>query len=56
MLFHNNSDHILDALPLVLTGLRDAGFRFVTLDELVYTDDYYVDNNGIQHKSNASQN
>lgn len=49
VLFHNNSDHVLDALPLVLTALRGQGFKFVTLAELVATKDYTVDNNGIQH-------
>ena len=51
ILCHNNSDHILDALPMVLTGLRANGFRFVTMSELVLTEGYTVDNNGIQHKS-----
>ncbi len=51
VLFHNNSDHVLDALPLVLAALKDAGFRFVKLSELVATGGYTVDNNGIQHIS-----
>lgn len=49
VLMHNNSDHVLDALPLVLTGLRANGFKFVTLSELVMTENFIVDNNGIQH-------
>lgn len=49
VLFHNNSDHVLDALPMVLTALKSKGFRFVTLSELVATEGYTVDNNGIQH-------
>ncbi len=51
VLFHNNSDHVLDALPIVLKTLRSRGFRFVTLSEMVAVDGYTVDNNGIQHKS-----
>lgn len=51
VLFHNNSDHVLDALPLVLKALKEQGFRFVTLSELVATGGYTIDNNGIQHKS-----
>jgi len=49
ILFHNNSDHVLDALPLVLSALKEAGFEFVTLSQLVATKGYTVDNNGIQH-------
>lgn len=51
VLFHNNSDHVLDALPLVLGALKSAGFKFVTLSELVATSGYTIDNNGIQHKA-----
>ena len=51
VLFHNNSDHVLDALPLVLTALKNAGFRFVKLSELVATEDCTVDANGVQHKN-----
>lgn len=50
ILFHNNSDHVLDALPLVLTALKGKGFKFVTLSELVRVENFIVDNNGIQHK------
>ncbi len=49
VLFHNNSDHVLDALPLVLSALKEQGFEFVTLSELVATEGYSIDNNGIQH-------
>lgn len=51
VLFHNNSDHILDALPKILSALKEKGFRFVVLSELVATDGFSVDNNGIQHKN-----
>lgn len=51
VLFHNNSDNILEALPLVLANLKSSGYKPVTMSELVYADDYYIDNNGIQHKN-----
>ena len=50
VLFHNNSDHVLDALPLVLMGLKNKGFRFVGLSELVATEGFTVDHTGMQHK------
>ncbi len=56
VLFHNNSDHVLDALPLVLIGLKEKGFKFVGLSDLVATDNYTIDNNGIQHKNNQGEN
>ncbi|HOO22855.1 MAG TPA: polysaccharide deacetylase family protein [Clostridia bacterium] len=48
ILFHNNSDHILEALPLVLIGLKNKGLKGVRLDALVLEKDYYIDNNGVQ--------
>ena len=51
VLFHNNSDHVIDALPLVLSALKEQGFEFVTLSQLVHTEGYTIDSNGIQHKN-----
>jgi polysaccharide deacetylase family sporulation protein PdaB len=51
VLFHNNSDNILEALPLIIPELKARGFTFVTLDDLVYQDKYYIDNKGTQHKN-----
>ncbi len=51
ILCHNNSDHILDALPIVLLGLKNKGYKVVRIDELVQTSGYEIDSNGIQRKS-----
>lgn len=51
MLFHNNSDHVLDALPMILTALRGQGFEFVSVADLVLREGYTIDSNGIQHKN-----
>lgn len=50
VLFHNNSDYILEALPGILTELKTKGYTMVTLSELVYKDNFRIDNNGRQHK------
>lgn len=50
ILFHNNSDHILTVLPIVILGLQNKGYSFVRIDELVYKDNFYIDVNGVQHK------
>ena len=51
VLFHNNSDHVLDALPLVLEALENKGFKFVALSQMVLTDNYTVDSQGVQRKN-----
>ena len=48
---HNNSDHILDALPTILDELTQKGYKFVTVGELVYHDNYTIDAQGVQHKN-----
>lgn len=50
VLCHNNSDHIVDALPLLIANLINQGYQIVPLHELVYDTPYYVDSNGEQHK------
>lgn len=48
ILFHNNSDHILEALPLIISYLKEQGYSMVKMSNLVYESDYYIDNNGLQ--------
>ena len=50
ILCHNNSDHILEALPMILLGLKNKGLISVPMDELVMTENYSIDNNGTQIK------
>lgn len=50
ILCHNNSDNILEALPLIISNLKNKGYQMVTMSELVYTQNYFVDNNGVQHQ------
>lgn len=52
ILFHNNSDHILEAIPLVVSYLKSQGYSMVKLSQLIYQDDYYIDNNGLQKHNN----
>ncbi|MBQ8451510.1 MAG: polysaccharide deacetylase family protein [Clostridia bacterium] len=48
ILCHNNSDHILDALPLIINYLISEGYKMVKISELVYENDYLIDNSGLQ--------
>lgn len=52
ILCHNNSDNILDALPLMLERLINAGYDVVSVGELIYDSDYYIDSLGVQRKNN----
>lgn len=48
ILCHNNSEHILDALPIVLDRLQKRGYTVGPVGDLVIKSDYVIDNNGMQ--------
>lgn len=50
ILCHNNSDHIVEALPGIISSLKGKGYSMVKMSELVYENDYIIDNNGTQIK------
>lgn len=49
ILFHNNSPSTLKALERIIEELRNKGYRFMTVSELLIKDDYYIDSTGSQH-------
>ena len=51
ILCHNNADNIVQALPGIITNLKSRGYEFVTLSELIYKDNYYIDHTGKQIKN-----
>lgn len=51
ILFHNNSDHIVEALPVIIDTLTEQGYSLVHVSDLIYKDDYTINNNGIQIKN-----
>lgn len=51
ILFHNNSDHVLDALPAILLSLKNKGYTGVRLDGMIYKEGYTIDSNGKQIKN-----
>lgn len=53
ILFHNNSDNIVQALPVVIVALRTKGLGFAPVGELIYRDNYVIDNSGRQLSAKA---
>ena len=49
ILCHNNGLHTADALPMIFSTLKNRGFAFVPIGELIYKDGYTVDHTGKQH-------
>ena len=56
LLFHNDLQNTTEALPNVLKGLKDKGFEFVTVDELILHENYTIDANGEQQPTAQSLN
>lgn len=48
LLFHNDLENTTEALPGLLKQLKDKGFEFVSVSELIYHDNYSIDAAGKQ--------
>ena len=50
LLFHNDTQYTLSALPEILEQLSARGFCFVPVSELIYSDNFEINAQGIQVK------
>ena len=50
LLFHNGVENTPEALDKILTKLEKDGYKFVTVSELIYWDNYDIDHTGRQVK------
>lgn len=48
LLFHNDLENTTEALPEILTELLQSGFEFAAVEDMIYYEDYYIDNTGKQ--------
>lgn len=51
VLFHNDADHTPEALPNILKVLKNEGYEFVFIDDLIYKDNYEIKHDGTQIKT-----
>ncbi len=51
ILCHNNSDNIIEALPTILSSLKERGYSVVSIGDLIYKSDYRIDSVGKQIKN-----
>ena len=50
LLYHNNAKYTPSNLNRIIPELQKQGYKFVTVGELIYTEDAYVDKDGVQHR------
>ena len=48
ILCHNNGLHTAEALPVILSALKNKGYRFVPIGELIYRENYSMRSDGRQ--------
>ncbi|MDE6001115.1 MAG: polysaccharide deacetylase family protein [Clostridia bacterium] len=48
ILMHNNGLHTAEAVPIILETLKNKGYSFVPIGELIYRENYTVDGTGRQ--------
>jgi len=53
VLFHNNAKHVSGYLPLVLEKLQEQGYEIVPVSDLIYKENYSIDNAGRQKTTNT---
>ena len=48
ILMHNNGLHTAEAVPIIISTLKNKGYSFVPIGELIYKENYVIDGTGRQ--------
>lgn len=51
VLFHNAAKHTPEALPGILEKLKQDGYYFVPVSDLIFTENFTIDQAGVQHQT-----
>ena len=55
ILMHNGTENTALSLDTIIKNIKEKGYNLVTVSELIYKENYTIDNKGVQHKVNQSQ-
>ena len=50
ILMHNGTENTANSLEFIITNIKNKGYNIVPVSELIYKENYTIDNNGMQHK------
>ena len=50
ILSHNGTKHTADSLNMLLKNIKQKGFEVVKISDLIYQENYTINNNGTQIK------
>lgn len=51
ILSHNGTEHTADSLDMLIKNIKAQGFKVTTVSNLIYKDNYTINNNGTQIKN-----
>ena len=54
ILSHNGTKHTADSLDMLLYNIQKKGYKIVTVSDLIYKENYYIDVNGMQRVQNKT--
>ena len=52
ILMHNGTENTALSLDMIIKKIKEKGYELVTVSDLIYKDNYSIDNNGVQYKNN----
>ena len=50
ILMHNGTENTALSLDMIIKNIKEKGYELVTVSDLIYKENYTIDNNGVQHK------
>lgn len=50
ILMHNGTENTATSLDMIISKIKEKGYNIVRVSDLIYTDKYTIDSNGVQHK------
>ena len=51
ILMHNGTENTASSLDEIISKIKGKGYSIVPVSELIYKDNYTIDNSGKQHKN-----
>lgn len=52
ILMHNGTENTANSLDMIITNIKNKEYQIVTVSNLIYKDNFTIDNNGIQCRNN----
>ncbi len=50
ILMHNGTENTANSLDMIITNIKNKGYNIVPVSDLIYKENYSIDNNGVQYK------